>query len=116
MNVGMMASYDQVKETITAMNGPGLSTNLASSAAAGFFCAFASLPFDMMKTRLQNMKALPNGEMPYNGLADCAVKIFKHEGFSIFEAGAFIVDVACHDHISVEGTVTNVQQTFGKEV
>ena len=38
MNVGMMATYDEVKETCTRLMGTGLHTNLASAGAAGFFC------------------------------------------------------------------------------
>ncbi|CAE7839902.1 DTC, partial [Symbiodinium sp. KB8] len=56
MNMGMMASYDQTKEIITAINGDNFSTQLMSSATAGFFAAFISLPFDMMKSRLQSMR------------------------------------------------------------
>ena len=121
MNVGMMASYDQVKETITSINGPGLSTNLASSAAAGFFCAFFSLPFDMMKTRLQNMKALPDGKMPYKGLADCAVKIFKNEGFTAFWRGFGAFYSRCAPHamiilVSREQIINMYNKQFGEEV
>ena len=81
MNVGMMASYDQIKEIVTAKNGEGTSTNLISSAGAGFFCAFFSLPFDMIKTRLQNMKPDASGKLPYTGIPSCASYILKNEGF-----------------------------------
>ena len=51
MNLGQMASYDTAKEMITDARGPGLETNLLSAAVSGFFAAFTSLPFDMMKSR-----------------------------------------------------------------
>ena len=49
----------QVKELAIKYNGDNFGSQLMSSAAAGFFCAYLSLPFDMMKTRLQNMKSDP---------------------------------------------------------
>ena len=101
MNVGMMASYDTVKETVTELNGKGTSTDLISSAAAGFFCAFFSLPFDMMKTRLQNMKQLPDGKMQYNGLLDCATQIFKNEGFFAFWRGFGAFYGRCAPHAMI---------------
>lgn len=88
MNMGMMACYDQAKQTIQLITKdpdpsvPSLQTKLGSSAIAGFCCAFFSLPFDMMKSRLQNMAPCPKtGELPYKGVGDCAVKIVRQEGF-----------------------------------
>lgn len=51
MNVGMMASYDQAKQSIRKMNGDNMVTNMAASAISGFCASFTSLPFDMMKVR-----------------------------------------------------------------
>jgi solute carrier family 25 oxoglutarate transporter 11 len=101
MNVGMMATYDEVKETCTNLMGTGLHTNMASAAAAGFFCAFFSLPFDMIKTRLQNMKPLPTGELPYTGVIDCAGKIFKKEGFTSFWRGFGAFYGRCAPHAMI---------------
>jgi hypothetical protein len=56
MNLGMLASYDQAKQMLTELNGDNFGTKLASSAVSGFSCAFASLPFDLIKSRLMNMK------------------------------------------------------------
>ncbi len=101
MNVGMMATYDEVKETCTNMMGPGLHTNMASAAAAGFFCAFFSLPFDMIKTRLQNMKALPSGELPYTGVIDCAGQILRKEGVFAFWNGFGAFYGRCAPHAMI---------------
>lgn len=101
MNVGMMATYDEVKEACTNMMGSGLHTNLASAGAAGFFCAYFSLPFDMIKTRLQNMKPLPNGEVPYTGVVDCASKIFKNEGVLAFWRGFGAFYGRCAPHAMI---------------
>lgn len=60
MNAGMMASYDQSKEMVIEYitkdadaSQPSLATRLLSACVAGFNCAFFSIPFDMIKSRLQ---------------------------------------------------------------
>lgn len=81
MNLGMMASYDQAKETIAAWNGHGFLTNTGASAISGFACAFTSLPFDLVKSRLMNMKKDPvTGKYPYSGVTDCFRQIVTKEG------------------------------------
>ena len=87
MNVGMMACYDQAKEVIAGIlgdpmtNGPSLATRLGSSATAGFTAALFSMPFDLVKSRLMAQKPdVVTGEMPYKGIADCAMKIVRTEG------------------------------------
>lgn len=75
MNVGMMACYDQAKETVATLlgdpmiDGPSLPTRLGASATAGFTAALFSLPFDLVKSRLMAQKPDPmTGEMPYKGI------------------------------------------------
>lgn len=80
MNFGMMASYDQVKETLVKVNGDNFSTQLGASAVSGFACAFTSLPFDLVKSRLMNMKPNGSGVLPYTGVVDCFAQIIKKEG------------------------------------
>lgn len=95
MNVGMMASYDQAKESIIEhithdpdSSVPSLETKLMSSAVAGFTCAFFSLPFDMLKSRLQSMRIDPaTGKMPYRGVVDCFTQILRNEGVLTFWRG-----------------------------
>lgn len=87
MNVGMMATYDIVKEAITKVNGDNFSTSLASSAGAALACVVTSLPFDLIKTRLQNMKPGTDGTFPYRGVLDCAGKVAAVEGPLAFWTG-----------------------------
>ena len=93
MNMGMMACYDQAKEIVMKLNNdynpknPKLSTQLGSGAIAGFCCAFLSLPFDLVKSRLMSMKANAAGEMPYKGVLDCTTKILRTEGPLAFWKG-----------------------------
>ncbi len=61
---------------------------LASSAVSGLVACVTSLPFDMIKTRLQNMKPDPaTGQMPYRNVLDCGTKIAKAEGVLAFWRG-----------------------------
>lgn len=84
-NVGMMASYDEAKQFYQARYGAGTGTTLLSAATAGVSCSVLSLPFDFVKTRLQNMKPLvPGGAMPYKGFVDCVVQTYKADGILSF--------------------------------
>ncbi|KAF2075017.1 hypothetical protein CYY_003669 [Polysphondylium violaceum] len=59
---------------------PPFYANLIAGAIAGIIGASTVFPLDMVKTRLQNQKALPNGTTPYNGAIDCFRKIIRNEG------------------------------------
>ena len=72
MNVGMLASYDQSKELLAPYTGTGKTTSLLASAISGFVCAFTTLPFDLIKCRMMNMRVDPaTGAFPYKNLVDC---------------------------------------------
>ena len=49
---------------------------------SGFASSFASLPFDNAKTKLQKMRAGPDGKMPYKNILDSMMSIVSKEGFS----------------------------------
>ena len=63
MNLGMMATYDEVKENLRKLfdEEDSKQIRLMSSAISGLVCSFLSLPFDNIKTKLQKMDKLPNG-------------------------------------------------------
>ena len=42
---------------------------------AGTLAAFCALPFDNAKTKIQKMKAGPNGVMPYKNIFDALLKV-----------------------------------------
>lgn len=99
MNTGMLASYDTAREMITAINGENFTTSLMSSGIAGISCALASLPFDMIKTRLQNMKIDPKtGEYPYRGVVHCASSIVRSEGVFALWTGLGPYIMRCSPH------------------
>lgn len=101
MNVGMMASYDQFREMITAVNGDNFGTQLMSSAAAGVTCAVFSLPFDLIKTRLQNMRPDAAGKFPYKGVVDCATKVVTQEGPLALWRGLSAYYLRCAPHAMI---------------
>jgi solute carrier family 25 oxoglutarate transporter 11 len=102
MNVGMMASYDQAEQAIKNARGekkPSIETNLMAAAISGVTASVTSLPFDMMKTRLQNMKPdAATGKLPYSGVLDCGVQILRTEGLLTFWRGlsAYVARTAPH--------------------
>jgi solute carrier family 25 oxoglutarate transporter 11 len=103
MNVGMLATHSQAKEMLHGYFGDGYITKFASSAIAGVTAACVTLPFDLIKTRIQQMQPDATGKLPYSGIFDCATKITTHEGvFSLWKGlGTFCVRVAPHAVITL---------------
>ncbi|KAJ3189715.1 putative mitochondrial 2-oxoglutarate/malate carrier protein [Irineochytrium annulatum] len=88
LNLGMLSTFSEAKARLEPHLGRGtLATQFGSSAVAGFFASFFSLPFDFVKTRLQRQKADAQGRLPYNGAVDCAVKVAQKEGVLAFYKG-----------------------------
>ena len=125
MNVGMMACYDQAKEVVATIlgdpmtdGGPSLATRLGASATAGFTAALFSLPFDLIKSRLMAQKPNPiTKEMPYKGVMDCAVQIFKKEGPLGFYGGFTAYYGRCAPHamiilLSIESITNMYRKAF----
>jgi len=124
MNVGMLACYDQAKEVVAKVlndpmeNGPSLTTKMGSSCVAGFTAALFSLPFDLIKSRLMAQKPDPQtGKMPYKGITDCAVKIFKADGPAGFFAGFSAYYGRCAPHamiilLSIESITEAYKKAF----
>ncbi|KIV84899.1 hypothetical protein PV11_00648 [Exophiala sideris] len=63
----------------------GILQLLTAGAIAGMPAAYLTTPCDVIKTRLQ--VEARKGDVTYNGLADCARKILKDEGFKAFFKG-----------------------------
>mmetsp|Transcript_30177 Transcript_30177/g.39756 ORF Transcript_30177/g.39756 Transcript_30177/m.39756 type:complete len:306 (+) Transcript_30177:210-1127(+) len=108
MNVGMLACYDQARQMICAVLGddpkkPGLPAQLASSATAGFCAAAFSLPFDMLKSRMQDLKkSKPGGKpLPYSNLQECAMYIYRREGVLAFWTGFGAYYGRCAPHAMI---------------
>jgi len=124
MNVGMLACYDQAKEVVASIlndpmeNGPALTTKLGSSCVAGFTAALFSMPFDIIKSRLMAQKIdIETGKMPYKGIADCGLQIFKAEGPLGFFGGFSAYYTRCAPHamiilLSIESITQAYRNTF----
>lgn len=98
INVGMLACYDQAKEFIghdllhePKNQSPSLQTQLAASMVAGFTASAFSLPFDLLKSRLQDGSR-------YKGIVDGAYQIATKEGILAFWTGfgAYYMRTAPH--------------------
>jgi solute carrier family 25 oxoglutarate transporter 11 len=111
MNAGMMSCYDQAKEMIgnhithdPNLNNPLMSTRLGSSAVAGFTAAAFSLPFDLIKSRIQN------DPKRYVGVLDAGRKILSNEGVFAFWTGFGAFYGRCAPHVT--NILPAVQQSF----
>lgn len=104
LNLGMLSTYDQSKEMLHGRFGEGMKTNLIASAISGFFAVTLSLPFDFIKTCMQKMKKDPvTNKLPYKNMFDCAYKMYKKGGISIFYSSysTYYVRIAPHAMITV---------------
>lgn len=108
LNAAMMSSSDQSKEwlsTIPQLGGPkSISVAVLSASMAGIAAAVASLPADMVKTRLQKAAKDPvTGKLPYSGFMDCARQIAVTEGLGSFYTGfgTYVFRIAPHAFVTL---------------
>lgn len=99
LNFGMFTTYEESKERLSAAmpNNIGAAWFL-SSVFSGAVAATMSLPFDNAKTKMQKMKAGPDGKMPYANIFDAMAKEIKNNGPTGLWAGlpTYIVRIAPH--------------------
>lgn len=103
MNVGMLATHSQAKEILLPYFGESNTTRFMSSFMAGITAACVTLPFDLIKTRIQQMRPDKKGEFPYRGIVHCGGTIIKTEGFfALWKGlGTFCIRVAPHAVITL---------------
>lgn len=82
VNMCQLASYSQAKQHLLASGyfKEGIPMQFTASMISGLITTTASMPVDIAKTRLQNMKVVDN-KPQYTGTIDVIVKVVKHEGF-----------------------------------
>lgn len=84
LNAVQLGTYSQAKKALQSSSSPwlqgGMLQHITAGMISGLACTIVSLPVDMAKTRLQQMKPLPNGQMPYNGSVDCILSVVRKEG------------------------------------
>ncbi|XP_028899463.2 mitochondrial 2-oxoglutarate/malate carrier protein-like [Zeugodacus cucurbitae] len=81
VSVAQLASYTQFRRCAKSYlgMGDGFSLHLVASIGSGLLTATASLPVDIAKTRIQNMKMI-DGKPEYRGILDVLLKISRKEG------------------------------------
>jgi solute carrier family 25 oxoglutarate transporter 11 len=67
--------FDLSKENSYYFFGPHWINRIFATVVAALIGTLASMPFDMIRTRLHTMRPLPTGQYPYNGTCDCLVKV-----------------------------------------
>lgn len=89
LNMAQLVTYDEAKEELTHRWGKGNEKLVMFSASmiSAVTSSTASLPFDNIKTKLQKMKRLPDGTLPYTGFLDCVKKTVANEGVMAFWTG-----------------------------
>lgn len=68
---------------------------------SGIVSSFSSLPFDNAKTKLQKMKAGPDGKMPYKHIFDAMAKTVQKEGFGHLWVGYLTFYIRIAPHIAI---------------
>lgn len=81
VNVGQLVSFDEFKSIVTKVRGEWDDwARIYTCMLSGVVCAVVALPADNLKTKIQKMKANPDGTLPYSGMYDCFLKSVKREG------------------------------------
>ena len=72
LNGTLFSTYEEIKENLfRIMPNNKNAAWLISGLSAGSLAAFASLPFDNAKTKMQKMMPNPDGSMPYKNIFHC---------------------------------------------
>merc|ERR1712013_670104 len=82
VNAAQLATYSQAKQAIlnSGYIQDGIFCHFVASMISGLVTTIASMPVDIMKTRLQSMKYV-DGVPEYKGAGDVLAKVIKNEGF-----------------------------------
>lgn len=82
VNMAQLASYSQAKSYLlsTGKFTEGIPMHFVASMISGLITTAASMPVDMAKTRIQNMKVTVDGKPEYRGTIDVLGKVLKNEG------------------------------------
>lgn len=82
VNAAQLASYSQAKQFLIKLDvvSDGIPCHFVASMISGLVTTTASMPVDIAKTRIQNMKII-DGKPEYKGAADVILKVIRNEGF-----------------------------------
>ncbi|XP_076632563.1 mitochondrial 2-oxoglutarate/malate carrier protein [Colletes latitarsis] len=87
VNAAQLASYSQTKEILinTGYFKENITLHFVSSMISGLVTTAASMPVDIAKTRIQNMKVV-DGKPEFKGAIDVIVRVCRNEGlFSLWK-------------------------------
>ncbi|XP_033185749.1 mitochondrial 2-oxoglutarate/malate carrier protein [Bombus vancouverensis nearcticus] len=87
VNAAQLASYSQSKEMLlnTGYFGNNITLHFVSSMISGLVTTAASMPVDIAKTRIQNMKIV-DGRPEFKGAVDVIIQVCRNEGiFSLWK-------------------------------
>lgn len=89
INASSLAVYDQTKEAVDAALGTSSGKVAVCCAAtiAGVTAAASSMPFDFVKTQMQQMRPRADGTMPYTSMRDCVMQTLQSKGPQGFYVG-----------------------------
>lgn len=81
LNAAQLATYSQSKEVLLRSGyfRDNIACHFTASMISGFTATVASLPVDITKTRIQNMKII-DGVPEYRSAIDCVGKVIRLEG------------------------------------
>lgn len=82
VNAAQLASYTQAKLYLAKkfQFEEGIKLHFTASMISGFITTVASMPVDIAKTRLQNMKVSADGKAEYRGTIDVLSRVVRQEG------------------------------------
>ncbi|XP_071439351.1 mitochondrial 2-oxoglutarate/malate carrier protein-like [Hetaerina americana] len=82
VNAAQLASYSQAKELLLESGyfENNVMCHFVASMISGLVTTAASMPVDIAKTRVQNMKMI-DGKPEYTGAGDVLIKVVRREGF-----------------------------------
>lgn len=91
VNAAQLATYSQAKEMLlplTKLPDHSILLHFYASMVSGFVTTLVSMPVDIIKTRIQNMKVV-NGVPEYSGAAHVFSSVVKKEGVFALWKGFF---------------------------
>lgn len=87
LTAAQLATFSQAKDALApVLPFGGVGLTFCATLVSGFCATVASLPMDVIKTRLQNMRIV-DGKPEFTGTLDCLGKIVKAEGPSVLFKG-----------------------------
>uniref|UniRef100_A0A6P4E245 Mitochondrial 2-oxoglutarate/malate carrier protein n=1 Tax=Drosophila rhopaloa TaxID=1041015 RepID=A0A6P4E245_DRORH len=79
VNMVQLASYSLMKNHLRGYLNEGIPLHMSAAVVSGLLTTLASMPLDMAKTRIQQMRMI-DGKPEYAGTIDVLKKVLKNEG------------------------------------